>query len=908
MTELPTGTVTFLFTDLVDSTRLWEQFPDAMRPALARHDEVLRTAIAARDGHVVKSTGDGIHAVFVHARDALTAAADAQVALQAESWVEVDALQVRMGLHTCEVELRDGDYYGSAVNRAARLMGTAHGGQVVLSSITAELAREAGFDLRDLGEHRLAGLSRPERVWQLSADGLATEFPPLRSLDALPGNLTRQLTSFVGRDAELEALAELVRARTLVTLTGVGGVGKTRLALEVAAVMVGEFDDGAWLCELAPVTDPDAVWDTLAATFRVLPPPGRGLDEMVLEYLAAKHLLLVLDNCEHQLDAAADVVKAIESRCPRVTVLATSREGLAVPGEQLVAVPSLGVPATDADAAQLGLAESVRLFCDRAASARSDFKATGDTLGSVGVLCRRLDGIPLAIELAAARVASLAPEDLVARLDQRFKLLARGSRASLERHQTLRNTIDWSYDLLDDTERDALQCLSVFAGGGDLAAAEAVLANDELDELDVVDVVGHLVDKSLVVADAGGDGRLRYRMLESIRQYAQERLEASGNLETVRARHAAYYVSLAEAAGPGLRSRDQLEWASRMAQETDNLRTVLDWAIETGSPDLALRMVAPLAVSGIPIGFSALDWAETAIGIPGAPACLLFPDVASWAVWSATLRGDFALADEFAAQVDEFEAARGERSPSAARSRTTLAFFRGEFDQAVLLSEEWVALARARGEPFELANALLMLSGAHRFRGELELGQPALEEGVRIARAAAIPSALSIGLTALGTSLPITESDRILGILDEATEIGMQIGDRTAVVNAIGMSAMVHAYRGESVQALEQAVDCAVRLVQSGDFVDIAGPLFTGGLALTQLGHPEPGAVLTAAARRLALGELFGWVEQVTADTEARLLVELGATRLRELGARSADLAPADALAYLISAAQITIA
>ena len=486
--------------------------------------------------------------------------------------------------------------------------------------------------------------------------------------------------------------------------------------------MVGEFGDGAWLCELAPVTDPAAVWDTLAATFRVLPAPGRGIDETLLEYLAAKHLLLVLDNCEHLLDAAAEVVKAIEPRCPRVTVLATSREGFAVPGEQIVAVPSLGVPATDADAEQLGLAESVRLFCDRASSVKSDFQATGHTLGSVGVLCRRLDGIPLAIELAAARAASLAPEDLVARLDQRFKLLARGSRASLERHQTLRNTIDWSYDLLDDTERAALQCLSVFAGGGDLAAAEAVLANDDLDEFDVVAVVSQLVDKSLVVAETDDDGHLRYRMLESIRQYAQERLEASGNAES----RARLVTPSTTSRLPRLRVRGSAAASrssarARMARETDNFRVVLDWAVETGcSRRRAARMVVPFGISGVAIGYSALDWAETATEMPGAHDCPLFPDLASWAAWSATLRSAFERAETFAALVDDVQAARGERRASACQGPTTLAFFRGDLDQALRRSEEWVALARAHGQPFDISHTLIMFGAAQGTLGEFD--------------------------------------------------------------------------------------------------------------------------------------------------------------------------------------------
>ena len=312
---------------------------------------------------------------------------------------------------------------------AARLMAVAHGGQIVTSSATAELVMESGFELHELGEHRLAGLSRPERVWQVCAAGLAREFPPLRSVDAMPGNLPRQMTSFVGRDAEVREVGTLVRSRPLVTLTGVGGVGKTRLALEVAAEVVSEFPDGAWLCELAPLGDAEAIWETVAGTFRVLPQPGRSFDEMVLEYLKSKRLVLVLDNCEHLLDAVARLVRAIAERCLGVAVLATSREGLAVTGERIVAVPSLGLPVDVAPSDALAEVESVVLFCDRARSVRGDFALTDDNAASIGVLCRRLDGIPLAIELAAARIRALAPEDIVDRLDQRFKLLTRGGHA-----------------------------------------------------------------------------------------------------------------------------------------------------------------------------------------------------------------------------------------------------------------------------------------------------------------------------------------------------------------------------------------------------------------------------------------------------------------------------------------------
>ena len=899
MAELPSGTVTFLFTDLESSTRLWDEFPDAMRSASARHDEIVRHAILEDGGHVVKTTGDGFHAVFANAQHALGAARDAQVRLHEEPWGSTGELRVRMGLHTCEVEMRDGDYYGGAVNRAARLMSVAHGGQVVMSAATAELARQAAFELQDLGEHRLAGLSRPERVSQLCVAGVVQEFPPLRSLDALPGNLPRQVTSFVGRDAELETLAALVRAHPLVTLTGVGGVGKTRLALEVAAAAISDFADGAWLCELAPVTDPAAVWDTLAEAVRVFPAPGRPLDEMVLEYLGAKRALLLLDNCEHLLDAAAKVADAIQRRCPDVAMLATSREGLAVPGEQLVAVPSLGLPDADNDAESVGSAESVVLFVDRARSAKSDFEVTGRNLDAVGVLCRRLDGIPLAIELAAARAASLAPDDLVARLDQRFKLLARGSRASLERHQTLRNTIDWSYDLLDDTARDALQALSVFAGGADLAAVEGVLSGDGLDALDAVDVVRQLVDKSLVIADADENGRLRYRMFESIRQYAQERLEASGNAASVRARHADYYVGLAEAAGPRLRSRDQLEWARRMVRETDNFRVALDWAVDTGSPDTALRLVAPLAVNGMAIGHSALDWAEAAVDMPGAEADPRFPDVASWATWSATGRNDLDQADAYAARLEEAQTLHGTRSASARQGPATVAFFRGDFDGARRRAEEWVALARSAGSAYELAHALTMLTTAQRLTGDDELARVSGEEAVQIARAAAIPSALSTSLLALVQTVPHGEPERSRAILGEAIRVGTEIGNRVAVANATEMQGAVAAYHGDHATGLRAAVDAAHQKLELGEVGTLGGTFDVAAVSLAGLGHAEAAVVLRGAVTRLGNpGAAPEWMERI-ADTEAALVEQLGRTRFDTLLAQGRALTPRDAVAYL---------
>jgi predicted ATPase/DNA-binding SARP family transcriptional activator len=712
------------------------------------------------------------------------------------------------------------------------------------------------------------------------------------------GNLPRQVTSFVGREAEIASLSELVYRSSLVTLTGMGGVGKTRLALQVAAEVIGKFPDGAWLCELAPVTDPPAVWETLAACLRVQPRPGRALDESVLDYLAAKRLMLVLDNCEHLLDAAARMVDAIEHRCPKVSVLATSREGLAVAGERTVAVPSLGVPASDAHGDDLRQAEAVCLFWDRASAAKSDFLLTDRNVGAVAVLCRRLDGIPLAIELAAARVRSLSPEDLVSRLDQRFTLLTRGSRAALERHQTLRSTIDWSYDLLTPTERRALDRLSVFAGGCDLAAAAAVLPGGDLEALDVIDVLGQLVDKSLVVVD-DTDGGVRYRLLETIRHYARERLDASRDPRALRRRHADHYVALAEAAGPHLRGRDHLEWTDVVTRDVDNFRAALDWAVETTSPEHALRLVAPLALQGRTCEL-AIDWAATAVAIPGGDGHPLLPVVAAWAAWGSTMSGDLARAEELVAVAERAQAALGTRLSSVARGRATLALFRNDFDETRRYAEEWVELARKSGDTYELANALTMLGAALQITEQtLDATIATVDEAVHIARADGIDTALTFALPILASSLPLEESPRALALLDEAIELSARTGDRLGVSNAMGIKAVIAARRGDWRTALRTGVASTEQTLELGDHVRVSRFLYMAGVALCALGSCEPAAVLFGKANATTERRGVDWILEMLAATDTALVEALGEQQVATLAARGATLDITDAVAYL---------
>jgi predicted ATPase/class 3 adenylate cyclase len=890
--------VTFLFTDIEGSTHLWESVPDAMRSALARHDTILRNVIEAYDGHVFATGGDGLAAAFTRTGEAVAAAVEAQHQLSTEAWSEEVPIRVRMGLNTGEAEERDGDYFGPTLNRAARLMTIGHGGQILCSQVTADLVREAlplDIMLRDLGMHRLRDLTEPMRVFQVLHPGLRSRFPPLRSLDTLPGNLPRQITTFVGREPEIKQLVALIHERPLVTLTGVGGVGKTRLAVQVAAEVVADFTDGAWLCELAPVVDPGAVWETLAATLGVAPIPGQDLADALLDYLTRKRLLLVLDNCEHLLGAVARMASAIAGRCPLVVVLATSREGLALAGEHLVAVPSLGVPVLGATGAELGDSEAVRLFCTRAQDVDAEFSLNEQNAGAIAQLCRRLDGIPLAIELAAVRVRSLSPEDLVARLDQRFKLLTRGGRAALERHQTLRQAIDWSYELLTEPERSGLNRLAVFAGGCDLAAAEAVLDPGEGHEFDPADLVGQLVDKSLVMVDHGGP-RTRFRLLETIRQYAQERLEFSGDLPTARRLHLAHYVALAETAGPHLRSRDQLEWAARLAPDIDNLRGALDYAIEASLPDPALRLVAGLAVSGLPIGMTATGWADAAHTIPGATAHPLFPCVVAYAALDTTLAGDMERAGQLVACAEEAQARLGTGLPPVYAAAAALAFFRGEFDVSRWHAEKRLELGRSAADQHEIAHALLQIAAT--LLDDPTRGTPIAVEAVRVARDAGLLSVLPYSL-ALYINFVRHDDERELATHEEMIAVATALGDRRLAAAATASRESIKARHGDWTATLRANASAAAEFRDGGNLTIIFPFLRAAATALIALEHYEPGAVLYGFADSHFVETGSDEYKTYVARGEAALADALDEVRLSQLKAVGAAFTFVDAIDFL---------
>jgi predicted ATPase/class 3 adenylate cyclase len=567
MGTLPSGTVTFLFTDIEGSTQLWEKYPAEMQTALARHDAILREEVASHHGQIIKTTGDGIHAVFEKAVDAVQATVSVQRAISmgqffAEPGVR---LSVRMGLHTGEAELRGDDYYGPVLNRAARIMSVAHGGQILLSRITTEVVRDhlpANTGVHDLGEHLLKDLSRTEHLYQLTAPDLLREFPALKTSNPFPDNLPASLTSFIGREKELAEVITLLRSARLVTLTGSGGTGKSRLSVEIARRERASFPHGVWLIELAPLTHAAQIIPAIAQVFHLQEHPFGPLETMVLDYLRDKKLLLILDNCEHLIEACAQLSDDLLGQCAGLKILSSSREALGIAGEVAYHIPSL------ADT------QATRLFVERAQGANPNFHVTESNASAVSQICSRLDGIPLAIELAAARVKLLSPEQIAARLDDRFRLLVGGSRTALPRQQTLRALIDWSYDLLSEEEKGLLRTASVFVGGWTLEALEAMA-----DDAGALERLEQLVNKSLVTTEDRGHA-MRYFMMETIRQYAREKLFEAKESPTARDRHYAHYSRVAEHIWDIFRTENMLAWRDQTEAETENLRAAVEWGLD----------------------------------------------------------------------------------------------------------------------------------------------------------------------------------------------------------------------------------------------------------------------------------------------------------------------------------------
>ncbi|HMF27284.1 MAG TPA: adenylate/guanylate cyclase domain-containing protein [Candidatus Cybelea sp.] len=777
--DRPTGTVTFLFSDIEGSTQRWERDREAMAHALERHDALMRESIESHGGYVFKVVGDSFYAAFATAPDAVAAAVRAQRALAATDFSSVEGLRVRMALHTGDAEHRGDDYFGPTVNRVARLLAIGHGGQVLLSDaaaalVTLSLSKGDEIELRDLGLHGLKDLSRAERVFQVQAPQLADSFPALRSLHALPNNLPLQLTSFVGREEEVGEIAALLKGGPLVTVVGPGGVGKTRCALHAGADALEAFGDGVWLIDLAPLADASLVTGTIAATLQVSAAPNRPLLELLIEYLASRRLLLILDNCEQVIDEARSMTVELLRRCPHLRIIATSREPFNIGGEQVLRLPSLDVP------------ESVALFADRARSADSRFAQTRENEEPITAIVMRLDGMPLAIELAAARVRVLSPGQIAARLDERFRVLTGGDKSALPRLQTLRATIDWSYDLLEDRERSLFRRLAIFAGSFDVTAAAAIANAGEMDELDVLDSLTALVDKSLVLAEPYGDEQ-RYRLLQSIREYGRERLREAGEERDAADRHARYYAQWTASLAPLVDELEDERWKLRAVPELDNIRTALDWTLtERHDPRTGITLLANLEWPEIlTTPQEALRWYERAAQETDVmPSELSHARILRHAVVLAWLVGR-PLADRMATAQRAVEVAkRTDDADEIARALTNLAacyYFAGD-------NEAESAFAQAYREPERLArvtrNAVLRtwaVIDVH--RGNME---PARQRFLEVARSERPGSeAHASALLNLG------ELEFVLGSVEPAREAARRARETYAALGSAYLALVV---------------------------------------------------------------------------------------------------------------------
>lgn len=761
MGELPSGTITFLLTDIEGSTRRWASHPESMRRALARHDEIISGQVSDHGGRLVElgREGDSILAVFTRAGDAVVCAARLQIALQAEAWPEGAELKVRMAMHSGEAELRGGHYYGQAVYRCARLLAVGHGGQVLLSQATQDLVIDAlppGASLRDLGLHRLADLDRPERVFQLLHRDLEDEFRPLRSLTSRRHNLPLQLTSFVGRSRELAEIKSLLSDSRLLTLTGVAGTGKTRLALEAAAELLDDYPDGVWLVELTPLREDSLVAQTVADALGLHEVEGRIATRTLAASIGGQRMLLLLDSCEHLVAAIADLTQGLLEHCPNLRILATSREVLKVMGEVTWPVPPMTLTTLDHV-----LGEAVTLFLDRARSIRPGFSVDDDGLPPVVQICERLDGLPLAIELAAARVKVMSPVEILRHLDDRFRLLASEGRMRNPRHRTLRAAVDWSYQLLTEPERILFARLSVFVGGFDLEAAEAVSAGGAVPATTVLDLISQLVDRSLVVVRPGREGRTRYALLETLRDYGRERVREGGEGEAVRVRHAAHFLALAEAAAPHIWDASGPSWLRRLDEDHDNLRA----ALRGGAPELELRLAAALV-----------------------------------SFWYA--RGHYREGRAHLAAALAKSSRTGLTRAAALRGHAKMAWSQGDLTTAEADSEESLALCRGLGDPTGIVLSLELLARISVQRDHFLRAGSLLDEALSLAHQLEDPRLIGLclfrkGMMAMNQSdLPTAEES-----LQASLALGQESGDHELLFLALGVLGHLAARRGRYDQA-----------------------------------------------------------------------------------------------------------
>ena len=771
-------TCAFLFTDIEGSTRLWERFPEAMRVALREHDVRLRAVFAAHRGNVFKTIGDAFCVAFPEAPDALAAALAAQQSLNGLFVVEDSPVRVRMSAHLGLVERRDDDYFGPTLNRTARQLSVAYGGQVLVSDalrILAEAALPEGASLRALGEHRLKDLERPEPIHQLCHPDLPPNFPPLRSLTTVPNNLPTQLSPFVGREKAVAEVASLLAKSRLVTLTGSGGIGKTRLAFQVAADVLAGLPDGAFFLDFATLSDPNLIPQVLVETLGLSERPGQTEEEHLVEYLCPRTLLLLWDNAEHLLERSGELISYLLENCPTLRILATSREPLGVSGERVWRVPPFPP------------SEAVSFFLDRVAQHQNGYVPTPEAAASIARICRRLDGIPLALELAAARVRALAPQQIEARLSDAFRLLSGTHRGVLPRQQTVRALIDWSYDLLDESEKRLLRALGVFVGGWTLEAVEAICGDDAEGETDVLDLLTALVEKSLVVAEEDG-GAYRYRLLEVLRQYCLERSHAEDAPERVEARrraHQRWYGELARAAEAALQTSEQVCWVKTLESEHDNLRQAQEVGGDEGAW-IAVALVAFWRLRGyFSEGRLRLDRALAQLSDSDS---LLRTKLLAGAAQLASQQGDYPRASALQEESLALARAQGDRVQAgrALVQLGLLAVSQGYFERAQSLYDEGLQLFRDADEPGGIAWAQNIVGILFRSQGRVEEARERFLQSLSLQRRLGKPQNIAACLNNLGLlALDREAYDEARALYGEVLQINRELGSRWSIASTL---------------------------------------------------------------------------------------------------------------------------
>jgi len=841
MQNFPSGTVTFLFTDIEGSTSLWEKHPEAMKSALAKHFSIMKEAVRSNHGQIVKTTGDGVNAVFVTSTDAV----QASIAAQFNFLKPLDEVQinVRMGIHTGEAELRDGDYFGQTLNRTARIMSAGNGGQILLSEVSAQLTQEhlsESISLLDMGEHHLKGLFLPERIYQLNVPDLQKEFPPLHSIPTILNNLPPQLTSFIGREHELAVAKEKLVSAKLLSFIGPGGTGKTRLALQVARGQIANFKDGVWLVELAPISDPAFIIPAIASIFELREIQNIPLIDILLDYLRAKEMLLMLDNCEHIIEASAQIVDQILHVCPNLKLIASSREALGIDGETVLRVPSLKEE------------EATRLFVERATIAEPHFHLTDENASFIAQICSRLDGIPLAIELAAARIKLFTPDQIAERLDDRFNLLTGGSRTALPRQQTLHALIDWSYQTLNEVEQRTLRRLAVFSGGWTFEAAEAVVG-----EYEAMDGLLGLVNKSMVNVEEREEGS-RYRFLETIRQFAMEILLESGEAVETRDRQLDYFMEYGEGAHIGLFSAEVNEYLDMFDTEHDNLRSALEWATSK-HPEKALKLVDHIGSywSVRDHNSEAINWCQSILEKTKSVAGLEMDRARVYIVlgWCSVTTGEHRLGRTAAEQALALSKSVNDES-TIARAYGILALacvFTGDFVTAQRAAVDGDTFARTRGLKSELAFILASRAQlAFVSHGDITKAKEYMNEAARLSREMGYQWAYSFstfGLARVAAELGDLETARKR--FAESEEVARQMGNKRIVYSSRSEYAHVLRQHGKFDEALKIYLDLLPKWKELGHRSAVAHELECIAFILARKEETTRAATLLGAAEAL---------------------------------------------------------